>query len=530
MAALIAKYNTAYTFEIPMIKRAVQDFAVSADWTPATGDVKVSKDGGAAANIGTLPSAIAMGNGAIWQFTLTSTEMTAARVVITVADTATKAVEDQAIIIDTYGNASARYGFDLSSATVALATGGITTSTFASGAIDAAAIASNAIGSAELASGAITSATFAAGAIDASAIATDAIGSAELAAGAATEIAAAVWDKTASSHVTAGTFGQWFQSARTGTAQAGAATTITLDASASATNSYYNGQLVFVTSATGLGQARLITGYVGATKIATVDPAWSTNPDNTSVFMIYPFGEVAAVTGAVGSVTGAVGSVTGAVGSVAAGGIASTSFASGAITAAAIATDAIGAAELAADAVTEIQSGLATSSALTTAQADLDDIQTRIPAALVSGRIDASVGAMAANTVTATAIATDAITAAKIATDAIGAAELAADAVTEIQSGLATSASISALNNVSTAQVKTQITDALAVDTYAEPTSAPAATTTLKNKIGWLYKQARNKQTQTATTTTLFADDTTTADSTSTVSDDGTTFSKGEWT
>ena len=42
-------------------------------------------------------------------------------------------------------------------------------------------------------------------------------------------------------------------------------------------------------------------------------------------------------------------------------------------------------------------------------QADTDDIQTRLPAALVSGRIDASVGAMAANTVTAAAIATDAI-------------------------------------------------------------------------------------------------------------------------
>ncbi len=41
-------------------------------------------------------------------------------------------------------------------------------------------------------------------------------------------------------------------------------------------------------------------------------------------------------------------------------------------------------------------------------QADTDDIQTRLPAALVSGRMDASVGAMAANTLTASALATDA--------------------------------------------------------------------------------------------------------------------------
>lgn len=80
------------------------------------------------------------------------------------------------------------------------------------------------------------------------------------------------------------------------------------------------------------------------------------------------------------------------------------------ITATAIATNAIDADALAADAVTEIQAGLATSAALATVQADTDDIQTRLPAALVSGRIDASVGAMAANTLTASALATDAVT------------------------------------------------------------------------------------------------------------------------
>lgn len=41
-------------------------------------------------------------------------------------------------------------------------------------------------------------------------------------------------------------------------------------------------------------------------------------------------------------------------------------------------------------------------------EVDTADIQTRLPAALVSGRIDASVGAMAANTLTASALATDA--------------------------------------------------------------------------------------------------------------------------
>lgn len=71
----------------------------------------------------------------------------------------------------------------------------------------------------------------------------------------------------------------------------------------------------------------------------------------------------------------------------------------------------------------------------TDVETDTQDIQSRLPAALVSGRIDASVGAMAANVLTATAINSDAITAAK----------LASDVTTELQSGLATSSSVSTL-------------------------------------------------------------------------------------
>lgn len=84
-------------------------------------------------------------------------------------------------------------------------------------------------------------------------------------------------------------------------------------------------------------------------------------------------------------------------------------------------------------------------------ETDTQDLQSRTPAALVSGRMDSSVGAMAA----------DVVTAAAIAANAIGASELAADAVTEIQSGLATAASIAALNNLSAAQVNSECDTAL---------------------------------------------------------------------
>lgn len=252
---------------------------------------------------------------------------------------------------------------------------------------------------------------------------------------------------------------------RTGTAQAGAGSTITLDSGASAIDNFYLGCYVNCTNnspANAIGQARRITGYVGSTKVATVEAAWGTNPSSATTFEIlmpemsgvamwagsavadphtagYPVATVKDGTG-----TGEIDTTSGGVlvAAIAANAITATSIATDAITAAKIAADAIGASELAADAVTEIQAGLATSAALATVQADTDDIQTRLPAALVSGRIDASVGAMASGVVTATSIATDAITAAKIAPDAIGASELAADAVTEIQAGLATSAAL----------------------------------------------------------------------------------------
>ena len=115
----LSKYGEARVIEIPVIKRAVVDFAVGADWTPAAGDVKITKDGGVTANVTNLPTALAMGNTALWSFSLTATEMQAARVVVTVADAATKAVEDQAFVIETYGHASAQHTFDLDTASSA---------------------------------------------------------------------------------------------------------------------------------------------------------------------------------------------------------------------------------------------------------------------------------------------------------------------------------------------------------------------------------------------------------------------------
>ena len=76
------------------------------------------------------------------------------------------------------------------------------------------------------------------------------------------------------------------ESAIVGTATAGTASSITLDASASADDDFYNNYTVTITSGTGSGQSRKISDYVGSSKVATVSVNWTTTPDATSVYSI----------------------------------------------------------------------------------------------------------------------------------------------------------------------------------------------------------------------------------------------------
>src|SRR3990167_9634898 len=71
-----------------------------------------------------------------------------------------------------------------------------------------------------------------------------------------------------------------------GTAAAGGASSITLAAGASAVDDAYNTMTVRLTGGTGSGQERIISDYVGATKVATVSVAWATAQDATSTYNI----------------------------------------------------------------------------------------------------------------------------------------------------------------------------------------------------------------------------------------------------
>jgi hypothetical protein len=94
-------YGVGVTFLCPVIDAGATNFALSADWTPVTGDVKVSQDEGSVTNIGTLPTIVGGTGGALWKFTLSAAEMEAKHIDIQIVDAATKAVEDQAIHVET---------------------------------------------------------------------------------------------------------------------------------------------------------------------------------------------------------------------------------------------------------------------------------------------------------------------------------------------------------------------------------------------------------------------------------------------
>lgn len=93
----------------------------------------------------------------------------------------------------------------------------------------------------------------------------------------------------------------------------------------------------------------------------------------------------------------------------------------------------------------------------------------------------------------------------------------------------ALSSEISALNDLSAAEVNAEVLDIMNVDTITLPgQTAPPATPTHRQAIGWLYKVFRNKKDQDAATWQLYDDAGTTVDAKATVSDDGTTATKGE--
>jgi hypothetical protein len=77
---------------------------------------------------------------------------------------------------------------------------------------------------------------------------------------------------------------------RTGALTGVGAATATLDAGAPVTVDYFKNAVIAIVAGTGVGQARNITGY-SAGRVATVSPAWSTQPAGAT-FIIIPGADV----------------------------------------------------------------------------------------------------------------------------------------------------------------------------------------------------------------------------------------------
>ena len=109
------KYGTAATVNgVPLITRGAVDF--KSNPTLSTGDVKISKDDGAFANLATLPT-VTPASGTSVKIVLSDAELQCkSATIIFVDQTSPKEWEDQEIIIETFGNASAMHAVDFSDA------------------------------------------------------------------------------------------------------------------------------------------------------------------------------------------------------------------------------------------------------------------------------------------------------------------------------------------------------------------------------------------------------------------------------
>ncbi len=155
-----------------------------------------------------------------------------------------------------------------------------------------------------------------------------------------------------------------------------------------------------------------------------------------------------------------------------------------------------------------------------------------------------------------TAIGNDSITAAALATDAVneirnaitgGAYDLDTDANGRIRivdgtgtgeldtaSGLVkisgTKQTLDSLNDISAANVNSEVVDALATDTYAEPGQGlPGATISLAAKVNYLYTSWRNLKTNNGSETKLYANDGTTVIAKQVTGSSAGTVSKAAW-
>lgn len=276
----IPKVNTAYIFYGCLVSQADTKLFKSVP-TLAAGDFKISIDGGAFANLATLPTNTP-GTFAV-KFSLSAAEMNGDNILVVASDAAGAEWCDQAWNIQTAPRGVADLAFP--------ATSGRSMVVDAAGLVDANAVKVGPTGSgtAQTAGDIIGDTNDIQSRLPA-ALVGGRMDSNMQAAAAGVITAAVIADGAIDRATFAADTG--LQTIRSNTAQTGSSNTITLDAAASASNDEYNDCWVYLTGGTGAGQARRVHDYTGSNKVAEVAPDWITNPDATTTFAIVPFGRV----------------------------------------------------------------------------------------------------------------------------------------------------------------------------------------------------------------------------------------------
>jgi len=110
------KYGTSGKFYVPLLLASTQNFASTSVITFASSDVTIVKDGSTYRDLTNTPTGVAMGSAAIFEVVTSASEMQAQKIAIQIKDETGALVQDQMIIIDTYGASSAAHAFDLNQA------------------------------------------------------------------------------------------------------------------------------------------------------------------------------------------------------------------------------------------------------------------------------------------------------------------------------------------------------------------------------------------------------------------------------
>ena len=109
----------------------------------------------------------------------------------------------------------------------------------------------------------------------------------------AAEVADAVWDEPVSGHVNTGSAGKRMEDmersliAYKGTISSAAGSNVTLGSSVPA-DDYFNGMTLVITEGTGYGQARYITDSFASGNIVQINEPWTTAPTSSSKYMVLP--------------------------------------------------------------------------------------------------------------------------------------------------------------------------------------------------------------------------------------------------